>query len=194
MHLWFLQALLYCYIVYYVLINKNFNLRKLYYLIPPLLIGNLILGETFGMLGISIDIFLYRNFIFLGLPFFILGYLIHDKQEEICQLFGNKILLLIIFSSIVFSIAEYWVIGGVLCDLYVGTIILSTSIFVYCMKNPLKLNFKLAAWIGGTLYASMYILHFLVFNILKQYLHFGYLNPIILFVVTFLIVGISYLK
>lgn len=77
------------------------------------------------------------------------------------------------------------------CDLYIGSIFLATLLFVCCIRNPDLLHFKISEWIGGKLYVLMYILHVLVMNIIN--VHIGFLNPIIIFVVTAIVSSIIYI-
>lgn len=191
-HLWFLDALLYCYVFALILSKLKLNLKKFYFMIPILLIVNLLLGEIFSTIGISIQYFYYRNFIFTGLPFFMIGYLIHDKQEIIKDNISNKQILstlpliccLIIFES------EYSV-----TDLYLGTILFSIMIFTWCILNPNKLNFKITNFIGGKLYGYIYIFHlFVVFTLLKDFsINIGWLNPILVFAVTTILSYLVYI-
>jgi len=190
--LWFLQALLYCYLIFYILNKYKFKISKLYLLIPILLAGCLLLGVGSHLLDLNIHKMYYRNFLFMGLPFFLMGYLIHDKQDKIDNI-SNKLLVLGIFSFILVTLFEP-VITKAYCDLYLGSAILAILIMIWCVKNPQKLNFKIMAWIGGSLYAQMYIIHILVIQIFKNQLHFGMFDPFIVFIFTLLLVSISALK
>lgn len=70
-HLWFIGSLIYCYIFYYILGRFKFDYRKLYVLVPILLVSCLMLGEFAAFIGFKhIPITYYRNFLFMGLPFF----------------------------------------------------------------------------------------------------------------------------
>ena len=67
-------------------------------------------------------------------------------------------------------------------DLYLGTILFSTMIFIWCILNPNKLNFKITNLIGGKLYGYIYILHiFVVFTVttILSYLVYLFINKIL---------------
>ena len=191
-HLWFLDALLYCYILVFILSKLKINLNKFYFMIPLLLVTNIILGEISNGLGIQIMYYWYRNFIFTGLPFFMIGYLIHDKLDIITEKFSNKSLLIYLLISCCLIISETFFAET---DLYIGTIFFSIIVFIICILNPNKINYKLSELIGGKLYGYIYILHLYVIQTLLVYysLNLGYLNPIMVFIVTTFISYIVYL-
>lgn len=167
-HLWFLGALLYCYILFIILLKLNVKPKKLYKFIPLLLLSNIILGEVLKCNGIVLPCEYYRNFLFTGLPFFMLGYLIHDKYNEIIPKISNKQIAF----SLIFIISLFMIEGLIVnmwVDLYVGSIFLSLLLFIYCVKNPKTLNLKVIGWIGGNLYAYIYILHPLVIRFIKKF-------------------------
>lgn len=190
-HLWFLDALLYCYILVFVLSKFNLNLKKFYFIIPILLITNLILGEISSSIRIVIPYYYYRNFIFTGLPFFMIGYLIHDKEEFIKNKISNKLILLTLVPICCLTIIESIYATT---DLYLGTILFSIMIFIWSILNQNSLNFKITNLIGGKLYGYIYILHlFVVFTLLKYFsINIGWLNPFLVFIVTTILSYIVY--
>lgn len=102
-HLWFLQALIYCYIIYTVLIKTNeSNLTKFF---PLLLIISLFIGEFSQKLGFTFPPTFYRNFLLMGLPFFTLGYMINDKDGMI-NIFSNLSLSKLLIFSLLLTIFE----------------------------------------------------------------------------------------
>ena len=192
LHLWFLESLIYCYIIYYILCRFKINPNVLYKYIPLLLIGCILLGELFIKAGIKLPIEYYRNFIFMGIPFFAIGYLIHEKEKLVLDNFSNRLLIGLIVLGCALSALEVLVID--VADLFVGSIILSTCMFIWCIKNPTRLkNFKITSFIGQHLYASMYILHLVVADVVLMYLPLSYAFPIVLFICTTLLSGTLYL-
>lgn len=183
-HLWFIEALIYCYVIYYILSNYNINKDKLYKYIPILLLVCLM------MIYVNIPKMYYQNFLFMGLPFFTLGYFIHDKKEYLINKASNTYLIIFMILGCLLTILEAQAIGK--SDIFIGSsIILSTSLFLWCIKNPYKLNFKISGFIGGNLYAIMYVLHLMI---IKSIFHVkSYLNPIIAFIITAIVSYIIYL-
>lgn len=190
-HLWFLDALLYCYLFVIILNKLNININKLYFIIPLLFAANLFLGEISSILHIPVPFYYHRNFIFTGLPFFMVGYLIHDKIDFIENNLSNFIILLSLMpiTSLILFESSLSIV-----ELYFGTIIFSVMIFIWNVLNPDMLHFEITNLIGGKLYGYIYILHlYVMFTLLKYYsLDFGYLNPIIVFIITTIISFIVY--
>lgn len=179
-HLWFIQALLYVYIIYYFLTRLDFDLKRLYKIVPFLLIANLCLGEASNILGVSVPFYYYRNFLFTGLPFFILGYYIHDNINAYGDV-SDYVFSTLILLSIICITLETLCAGN--AELYVGVIFLSILLFVWCVLNPNKLNFGIFNWIGGNLYMYIYVLHVVVLEYLKIYLPMIF-NPLTVFLIT----------
>lgn len=71
-HLWFMGALVYCYLFYRLLARKRLEERA-YLLIPVLLAANLLLGEGRGLTGIAVPVRWIRSFWLTGFPFFLWG-------------------------------------------------------------------------------------------------------------------------
>ena len=190
-HLWFLDALLYCYIFVFILSKLKIDLKKFYFVIPLLLIINLILGEISSCVGNPIPFYYYRNFLFTGLPFFMIGHLIHYKEKFIKNNISNKQILLLLVPICCLTMFESTYAST---DLYLGTILFSVLIFIWGILNPEKINFRITNFIGGKLYGYIYILHlFLVFTLLKDFsINLGWLNPILIFIVTTIISYIIY--
>lgn len=197
-HLWFLFALLYCYILLMILLKLNVSPKKLYILIPVLLLINLFLGEFLLCNGITVSLFYYRNFLLTGLPFFMLGYFIHNKYDKIIPKISNKqlfglLILVLCFFIIELSITKTSAVLNVSC------IFLTLLLFIYCVKNPNTLNLKVIGWIGGTLYAYIYILHPIAIRLMKwinaQFLNVNssYLLSVETFISTIVISYIIYL-
>ena len=191
-HLWFLQALLYCYIIFWVATKLKLKISEGYFLIPILFSITLILTEVLVYMGINNGFMYYRNFLFMGLPFFYLGFYIHDKQCKIKEL-SNLVLILGIIASIIAILIELSIITEMM-ELSVGCLFLAVSSFILCVNNP-NYNIPIASWIGGNLYTSMYIFHLLVIKLVQTVLKIdlGYFNLIIYFILTALIAIVIYI-
>lgn len=165
-HLWFLLALIYCFIIYYVLIKLQVKPNTLYKFIPILIIFSLVIGEFltlfigefFGYKSVELSFLTlkyYRNFLFMGLPFFTLGYLIHDKKDILTEKISNSFLIAFGIFGLLLTILEVIVVGKL--DRYIGTIIFSVCIFIWCVKNPNTLNFKITEFIDEKIiYFNLY--------------------------------------
>lgn len=131
----------------------------------------------------------------MGLVFFMLGYLIHDKEKKIDGYISNRFIILSILFVCMFSVFESLFTGNSFSyEFYVsGSGILAVLLFLWCIKNPNFPRSKVLEYIGGKLYMYMYILHYMV-NYLLIYFNvkMGYLNVIIVITVSVIISYIVY--
>lgn len=142
-HLWFLPALLYCYFLF--MLVAQFRLFKIAYIfIPVLLLGHFWMEEAAVFTGEVYKTMEFRNYLYTGFPFFMLGYWIHGKEISLSGRCGEisagktrtSILCLGIVTGSVLSIAEYFKYG--LMELFVGTVILSVSVFLLAITPKRK--------------------------------------------------------
>lgn len=101
-HLWYLSALVYV-LVFILLFDKYSNREKLYKFIPFLLLLNIVLGNySTIILGIKLPLWVSRNFVFCGLPFFLLGDTLNKKQNK----HTNRYLLIVAICSACLAVIE----------------------------------------------------------------------------------------
>lgn len=112
---WFIQSLLYAYIVMYLLCKVG--LLKYDWLICLIclicLAGTILAGELAGVIGFSVLGYQYipANFITRALPYLLLGGLLRQKREEIAKKGGPIDFLLLIATGIVIAIGEVLVLN-----------------------------------------------------------------------------------
>ncbi len=141
-HLWFLGALLYCYLFYGLLVRFGKE-ERVYILIPVCLVVNLVLGEGLGILERSVPVAYMRNFWVTGLPFFLWGHWFAREQKENRLHVGMKSCLFAMGVGACLSMGEMLLSGG--AELYVGSILMTAGIFAVAVQNP--------AWGKGSLLA-----------------------------------------
>lgn len=192
-HLWFLFALIYCYVLY-IIVNKYKLLKIVNVMILILLIVNFLCDEfSVQVLGKTIPTFCIRNFLFCGFPFFMIGNLIYNKRDVICRVkITRERMLILILISVCLSIIERYFFGK--HDLYIGSLISSISVFIFSIKFDNIVNSKnILSIIGKRFTLYIYIMHLAVAEYLKDiisYLNFGgssiigYGLPIIVCVIT----------
>ena len=127
--MYYLFMMVYVYIAY-ILINKLNLVRIAYYFIPVLLLINVVVCKA-GM-----NWYYVGNFFFTGFPFFMLGHWIKEKNISFSSSWKN---ILAIAAGIILTFVETFLSGECYC--YVGTIVLSVSLFLlgirYCdLKIP----------------------------------------------------------
>ncbi len=159
--LWFLFALLYCYIIFYF-VNKVNCYKLAYILIPVLIFLHIVtrgIIQHFQLVDETLNIAFYRNFIFMGFPFFMLGNLLHKYQQKIVSKITNKKLIALIFIGIMLSCFERLF---VVLELYIGTVIATICIFIFAIKNPKKKIVPIIEKIGDKYSLVIYIMHSIV--------------------------------
>ena len=131
-HLWFLFALIYCYLFVYVLFS--FNISQNDYRIVGITafliwVVLIICSEILPFSGHAIDIFYYRNAYLMGLPFFWLGFRLktHSVTLKIDFRFA-------FFSGFIITALERLFVGNIETSL--GITILSIVTFIEAVNNP----------------------------------------------------------
>lgn len=155
--MWFTSALLYCYIIFWC-INK-FHLYRLFYgLIPVLLAVHLMVGNVLILFGQEVNKLYYRNFLFFGLPFFMLGNYLHGHREDILEKGNEMKCQVVFFLGLLLSIGEWFVFGR--REMYLGTILVVISVFLMTMYQPEKKSNSFFTKVGKEYSLFVYIMHY----------------------------------
>ena len=185
-HLWYLYSLIN---VLILLAFCNKIKDRLFFLIPLLLFGNYILS-------FFPKFWLYRNFLFTSLPYFLLGMYLYKKRDVLATLFRSKnhCILFIILGILLQCIEIYLYKCYNLIyvrDHYLMTPLLVVMIFSYVLFVNLQKE-NIISVIGKRYSAYIYILHIFVlshydslisyFNIENSCL--SYIKPLIVFLFT----------
>ncbi len=160
-HLWFMGALLYCYLFYLVLLHFRWE-EKAYFLIPVLLAANLLLGEGRGLTGIAVPVRWIRSFWLTGFPFFLWGswFACREKQGRLTLRTG--FCLAALAAGVVLSAVECLWSGY--DELYVGSILTAGGLFSLALAFPSLGKGSLLARIGERDSANIYLWHMLLRN------------------------------
>lgn len=196
-HLWYLSALLYVLLIVYA--AKRLNLMKVLYLLTPLLlIGDLVLGKYSSLLlHRAFSSVLVRNFLFVGLPYFCIGMLLHKYKPK--PKTGTTAGLMFLFSAT--TLAErYLIINSGLNsprEHYISTTLLAISVFlfftqVYKSRKPTRAE-NVMSKIGRDYSAWVYIIHpifITVFNFVTSkagiYPIYVFFAPVIIYFISIL--------
>ena len=198
-HLWFIGALLYCYI-FMRIIYKYPNLIKL---LPFLLIVNYILGEGGQLFNCTeIPEYITRNAWFCGIPCFAIGYLIRKHESTYVICFWNKLstktLFIVAMLTEVLVLVEAHTVG--MTDLYVFSLVTAVLLFLYGIthKNNLAQRWKKISEIDTGI---IYIIHQVVAIFLRiaiEKIHFKYGNMILpiltCLIATMISIGFKHVK
>lgn len=188
-HLWYLGAILY--VLTIVLLVDKFNLRKrLYTLVPVLLVVDLIFGKySLLIFHQEFPYILVRNFLCVGLPYFCIGNVIREKQWSP----DKKILVALIAIFTFTGMLERFLLVNIgmnaTRDHYISTTLLSICLFLYVLKS--NWNNKKLADIGRKYSTWLYIIHpifITVFLIITKrtglYSIYRIVAPIVVYLVT----------
>ena len=193
--LWFLLALFYCYLIYYVGAKKR-CLNMFPKLIIPLLLVHLMLGNIGnGILRWSIDVELYRNVWLMGFPIFTIGHTIKANQDLILEkVSSNSAMILMLFGTML-SLWEWYIVGG-RQQMYIGSIIMAVGSIIYSIWHSERKVISCIAYIGAKLSLYVYVLHISVGIAIEKFAKiikvndvFGYqcLKPTIVIISTIII-------
>lgn len=155
-HLWFLPALLYCYLLFWVM--EKYQLRSLAYWMAPILLAcHFFMEEGSVFTGKEFRVMEFRNFFFTGFPFFMLGHLFHRKKEWIRKAIPKTACITMASIGGISTVWEFIQFGKM--ELYVGSVFLAAGIFLYssCHEGGWAPDFL--AGIGRKHAFSIYLLH-----------------------------------
>lgn len=191
-HLWYLTSIAYVYGCF-LIFNSCGVVRYIFLLIPLLLIGDLILGKySLVLLNHEYPYIWVRNFIFVGIPYFSIGYLIKLKQEVVLKIVSPKILTTLIVLFIITTIAERFVLNhysvNPLRDHYISTTFLTIAIFLLALSIP---GFCFFPEIGRKHTTYLYIIHPIIHesasrasNVFHVSGFYRYTGPVVVFITT----------
>ncbi len=163
--LWYINGLLVLLVLLFLLQKAGVHsLKKIYFLIPLLLVINLVLGSySFLFFNRNIPLCYTRNAFFCGLPYFLLGDFINHYKIRL----KNPLLIVGIIVFSFFSVIECCILRGngllLKADHFFGTIFLVALLFSWFVKNePCFSNKKIVysiAGLGAKYSFVIYIIH-----------------------------------
>ena len=160
-HLWFLFALLYCYLIFYCLLffissKNNFILIDITAIF--LWVVLIIFSEILPSVGHSVDVYYYRNALFTGFPFFWFGFRLKTKPLPLQRYIKFRLAFI---SGIGIVIIERLFIGSI--ENSIGISILSVVTFVEAVNYPAWGESNVLASLGREYSLLIYILHWFIY-------------------------------
>lgn len=192
LHLWFLFALLYCYLLFYpsfirrALLNRQMLLVTIVLLLIVFVLSSEILpyfGKDIRLLGFkSQHIFLFR-----AIPFFLIG--LYTRLFEPLKNVNTKILLIVALLGVGLSLIEhhYQVQDS---QAYIGSIICSFLMLLYGLRSKHEYPKKTVTW-GEKLSLYVYIYHIAVIPVASKISPTEWLTPIIVVIASFIMAGVT---
>lgn len=182
LHLWYLSAFLYV-LIFAAYLSKKKRMWILEVLTPFLLAGDWIFGKySLYLWNREINYVYVRNYLFVGIPFFTIGYLIGCRREWLLKKL-NVFWMGLFFLGLVFfyqmSAKEHAFLQEAEAEAerehYIGTTCMAICIFFLFLTwekyRRSRILLKPIAWIGKRYSTLIYILHPAFMNVL------GYLFP-----------------
>ncbi|MBR6785742.1 MAG: acyltransferase [Clostridia bacterium] len=174
-HLWYLSAILTCYIIlwFYVKFSEKekINYNALYIIGACGLMIHLAFGSNASVAGAKFSHVIYRNALFFGLPMFASGMFIREHQKDINERFNLgafKEIGLFVF-GVLLSLLQ-WKGSGVV-EMPVGTIIEVFALMLLMSNNPKILSSKFDGLFKslGNISLIVYIVHPFFIQLIANY-------------------------
>lgn len=178
-HLWFLYALLYCYLMSAVMQRVNNKIKLVLSL--TLIMAFTVTSELAGVIGINnrLDFelptgeiagsYIYNLFIFRAYPFFALGELLRGHEKKIIEFFTDKKLTYCAVFGSFLAVAERLLLME--SQFYLGTYLFTVALFVFCIKYDGSLIqgevWKQIVQFGRESSVYVYIIHITVYDLIR---------------------------
>lgn len=185
-HLWYLGAILYVLVI--VAVFDKMNCKKiLYFLTPLLLCGDLILGKySLVLWDREFPVYVVRNFIFVGLPYFCIGRVIRDRSMEKVKK-RTLVIFVVCFSGT--SLIEHYILVNIgmnaYRDHYISTTFLAVAVFLLFFK--VRRSNKTSSIIGRDYSTWIYVLHPIFISCISAFIRMVDLFEIYEFIAPFII-------
>lgn len=188
-HLWYMSAIIYTLIFFNLFPELNSYKKFRYIIIVALLVGDLVLGKySLLVLKHEFPLWMSRNFLFVGIPYFWIGNMIKEKKYH--KIHASFKLLPFFYAT---SIVENYFVSvcgwETLRDHGISTTMLSVLIFTSMIR--LKQRDSILSKIGSTYSQNIYLFHPFVISVLNMVITQGRMReiydccgPIIVFGVT----------
>lgn len=164
--MWFTSALLYCYLLMW-LVNHFNGYRLFYALIPVLLVIHLSMGNAVALFGIETPKIYYRNFLLFGIPFFMLGNWLHKHQIMVMEKFCVKRCWRILLLGALLSVGEWFLLGR--HEMYIGSILIVLGAFTLALHQPEKKENSFITKIGAEYSLFIYIVHYSLMLVMERF-------------------------
>lgn len=164
--MWFTSALLYCYLLFWVI--NHFNLYPLFYgLIPTLLAFHFVIGNVLALFGNEIPEIYFRNFLLFGLPFFMLGNWLHKHKTRVLEKFTVEKCRGMICLGLFLGIGEWFLMGK--REIYLGSLLVVVCVFLLALYQPEKKEKSIITKIGMKYSLFVYIVHCSVATVMERF-------------------------
>ena len=169
-HLWYLFAMLYVYVVFYFVMMLRFSEKVISIISCSLLFLHILLGECFSAFGIDLPAPIVRNFALMGIPFFGLGLLVKKYEAKLHNI-PNYILFISVIVGIAASLLSRYLFGK--NELYIGSLFILFAMVCAFIKYPFAQYPRFFTALEGCS-TYIYIFHIAISStLIKIYALFG---------------------
>lgn len=194
-HLWYLGAILYVLLIIF-LFEKKWNREKLYPIVPFLLMTDLIFGKySLLLFKDAIPYILVRNFLCVGLPYFLIGDWIYTRNIKVKASKARIFIYIFVLTTLVERLSLEMFAANAIRDHYISTTFLSVFTFLLALQHEkIYKSISLTALcnIGAKLSTSIYILHPIFITIITKIItyfscHIPFINVLYSYTAPFVI-------
>ena len=185
-HLWFLSALLYVVIIDHLLLSRLQGSKRGRAVLTAIAVVLLVAGLLYYHINTTIlqkelPWQNYRNFLLMGMPFYLFGKLLRDSR--LAKLHINVPALVVLLIAL-FAVCwgEYRLLGTK--EIYLSSIITAFVLLIFALQHPMENSGKVAGAVAaaGRKYAlSVYVVHIFMLDKVRQvyftYVQWGMYKP-----------------
>ena len=169
-HLWYMLALVYCYVTVLFFFRNGKNSKFFYILTPFLMLGMMLFQEFSGVFHIKSGIklpestqtvYFFNLYVFRALPFFVFGSFCRMHQEKIRKLRGGIWLWVALAAVGCVAASVERILLNRSCQFFLGSYLTFFSLMILAIKFP-ALHLPFFCYAGKNLSVYVYILHIAV--------------------------------
>ena len=165
--LWYIIGLLWCYVIFYILLKIN-RKKVFYILLPVLLILRIVVDTYVNSYGANWH---YSGNALVGvLPMMLLGYVIADKKDTLMKIPTWVLILSAVVSAAAMFLSVCYDVAGLNIS-QVFKIICATFVFLIGIKKPDWYVIKPLAFLGREDSLYIYLCHFMIYVGLATYMY-----------------------
>lgn len=194
-HLWFLPALISCYLLQILACRFGFTKKLSYLSIVAFLLGLILMGSS-TILKIGLPMQICRNGWFYGIPMFQLGLEIRRKQER-GRILEPKISLVLLIIGTIVTLLEYQFIGYL--QVYAGTVLMVIGSMELAIQPYVIKGDSYISILGQRCSSIIYISHWGIMELfdkiqsvfqLDKYLFWLWIKPLIVIFFAIIFAGL----
>ena len=165
--LWYIIGLLWCYVIFYILLKIN-RKKVFYILLPVFLILRIVVDTYVNSYGANWH---YSGNALVGvLPMMLLGYVIADKKDTLMKIPTWVLILSAVVSASAMFLSVCYDVAGLNIS-QVFKIICATFVFLIGIKKPDWYVIKPLAFLGREDSLYIYLCHFMIYVGLATYMY-----------------------